>query len=136
MRRYIVPLIVAALMFLPAAGALAGVGNGTLQAPPGLLNAKLKIEAAIQRQIAKQEEKYAKKTARIQEDLDAALSFGDLEKAAKLGEKLQKESDKHDRKLTKLQDKLTGKMAKFDAKVLKWQEKHGIVVEEEPPPDE
>jgi len=99
-----------------------------------LLNARLKIEAAIQRQIAREEERYALKTGRIQEDLDAAIFFGDLEEQARLEAKLQKEEQKHQRKLTKLQNKLAAKMAKFDAKVLNWQEKHGIVVEGEPPP--
>lgn len=55
-----------ALAFLfPAATALAGVGNGTSDVPPGLVNARAKVLAAIERQMLKEEQQSAKKLARL-----------------------------------------------------------------------
>jgi hypothetical protein len=143
-RKLMVPLCVVALMVLPAAGAMAGVGNGNMQAPPGLQNAIDKIEAAINRQIDQENARFERQSGPLVDALEIALALGDPA-AAELQEQLDALTAKHEAKLDKLESKLAEKLQKFSDKIAAWQAKHGIEPDpsgdptdppELPPPDD
>jgi chromosome segregation ATPase len=133
MGRVTIWAIVFAMFCVPATAVFAGVGNGTLEAPPGLTKARDKQLAKIQEKIQKVQDQCTEKIAKLQELLDEALAMGDLEEAAELEQSILDQQENCERKLAKLQAQLLAVQEKFDAKIAEWQLKHGIVPP--PPPD-
>ena len=133
MKKFILPMCMIALMVLPAAGALAKVGqgkqpvgNGKLQVPPGLVNSETKILAKIESQVADLEASMAA----LDEALLVAEGIGDLAQQAALLE----EENSLMAQITRLNDKRINTEAAIDAKIAAWQLKHGISGPVEPPP--
>ncbi len=137
MGKRLMALCVAAVLVVPMAGVMAAP---PIQAPPGLLNAKDKIAAAIQRQIDKENAKYDEQSAALLDAIAEVEPWADLgdpaaqEELDALNAQLQKLSDKHDQKIKKLEDRQDAKVKKFKDKVAAWQEKHGTPDPSVPPP--
>jgi len=118
-RAFFTGLILVALASASAQSALAGAGNGTMTEPPGLLNARMRTQAACERQIARELERYEKILARLEQALAEAELTGDLELTATLQDQIAAEVEKHERKMSRIQQKLENKLAKFEARILR-----------------
>lgn len=136
MRTNLLLLALAALICVPAVGVQAGVGNGQSDVPPGQIQARERTLAAIERQIQREEQKFARKMAGLEQQLEEALLLWDFELADKIQEKIDKETAQHERKMAKLQQKSEEKGEKFLQKMEEFRNRHGEEEEEPPPPPE
>ena len=136
MRTHLLMLVLAALICVPAVGVQAGVGNGQSDVPPGLIRARERTLADIERQIQREEQKFARKMAGLEQQLLEALLIGDPELVDKIEEKIDEETARHEGKMAKLQQKHEEKGEKFLQKMEEFRNRHGEEEEEPPPPPE